>query len=411
MQIRSLFSGRHVAGAAAAAALSLAVVPDAHAGPCSAESHPVVVVGSSALKPFLAKVAGILKSLPTPITVIYQSQGSCAGVGSMTTATGTVTGGTTPITWDATGTATGAGCDLDLAGNNVDIGASDVYAGTCGTPVFSDVKDFHGPIQIMTFAVPKDSAATAISAEAAYLVYGFGAASHTVAPWIDNSVIFQRNGGSGTQNMIATAINVPAAKWQPVANTTASSDLMYAALTKAQTDGKSAAAIGILATDYADLKRSTVKVLAYQHYDQTCGYLPDSSGTSFDKVNVRDGHYMIWGPLHLYAHATAGKSTNADVQAVLDLLSLVSDTDGTMVTAEAKAGVVPDCAMHVSRDTEVGPLSSYEPAHGCECKFLKEATGAVPADCVACTTATKATDCAAATARGTACNFGFCEAR
>jgi ABC-type phosphate transport system substrate-binding protein len=410
MQIRSLFSGRHVAGGAAAAALSLAIAPDARAGKCVDESHPVYVTGSSALKPFLAKVAGKLKALPTPITVVYQSQGSCAGVASMEAAGGTISG-TTPVTWDSTGKATATGCDLDLAGNAVDIGASDVYANTCGKTVFTDVKDFHGPIQIMTFSVPKDSGATAITAEAAYLVYGFGAASNVVAPWSDSTVIFQRNGGSGTQNMIATAINVPAAKWQPAANANASSDLIYAALTKAQTDGKAAAAIGILSTDYADLHRDTVKVLAYQHYDQACGYLPDSSGTSFDKVNVRDGHYMIWGPLHLYTHTAAGgQSANPDVQTVLDLLSLVSD-DGTMIQTEAKAGVVPDCAMHVSRTAEIGPLASYEPAHGCECKYLFEATGKVPADCKTCTDATKAADCKVAGSRGTACNFGYCEAR
>jgi hypothetical protein len=231
-----------------------------------------------------------------------------------------------------------------------------------------------------------------------------------VVPWTDPTVILQRNSSSGTQNMIATAINVLAAKWQPAANTHASSDLLYADLTKAETAGNAAAAIGILSTDYVDVHRDKVKELAYQHYGQTCGYLPDSSPTSFDKVNVRDGHYMIWGAMHLYAHATAGKSPNADAQAVLDLLSLEAD-DGTMIATEAKGGVVPDCAMHVSRDSEIGPLASYEPAHGCECKYLYEATGKVPADCKTCTEATKAADCKVAGSRGTACNFGYCEAR
>src|SRR5205814_1125309 len=116
----------------------------------------------------------------------------------------------------------------------------------------------------------------------------------------DPTVIFQRTGGSGTQNMIATAINVPAAKWQPSTNTNSSSDLIFAAITGAATAGKANAAIGILSTDYMDLHRDTVKELAYQHTGQSCGYLPDSDANAFDKANVRDGHYMIWGPLHMY---------------------------------------------------------------------------------------------------------------
>ena len=38
---------------------------------------------------------------------------------------------------------------------------------------------------------------------------------------------------------------------------------------------------------------------------QLCGYLPDSTGTSFDKKNVRDGHYWLWGAQHFYGLVNA----------------------------------------------------------------------------------------------------------
>ena len=56
--------------------------------------------------------------------------------------------------------------------------------------------------------------------------------------------------------------------------------------------------IGILASDVADSYRDRLRILAYQDYGQRCAFTPDSSETSKDKRNVRDGHYPIFGPLH-----------------------------------------------------------------------------------------------------------------
>ncbi len=40
-----------------------------------------------------------------------------------------------------------------------------------------------------------------------------------------------------------------------------------------------------------------MRLLPCQDAGQSCGYYPDSSATSLDKQNVRDGHCAIWGPL------------------------------------------------------------------------------------------------------------------
>jgi ABC-type phosphate transport system substrate-binding protein len=396
--------------ALAVIAMAMAVAPAAHAGNCADLENPVYVTGSSAVGLALGAVAGQLRQLTPPINIVYQSSGSCSGgVAVMTMAAGTIKAGTTPATiYGNDGKPIAGGCDLDsITGNVVDIGVSDVYADTCKLTPTSDVKDFHGFNQVMTFAVPTASTATAISAEAAYLVYGFGAASHAVAPWTDPAFIFQRNSGSGTQNMIATAIKVPAAKWlnDPAKNTNAATGDMFNSLAMA---GDPTKAIGILATDFTDANdnRSKLKILPYQHYGQECGYLPDSKSNTFDKANVRDGHYMIWGPLHMLVHTTGGNAVNPNAQKVLDILSGANADPGfDLIQVEAKAHVVPDCAMRVSRDTEVGPLSSYQPKQSCECKFVAEATGTAPSGCKTCSDANPCTGSA------THCNFGYCEVK
>ncbi len=150
-----------------------------------------------------------------------------------------------------------------------------------------------------------------------------------------------------------------------------------------------------------DANRSSVKPLAFQFTGQSCGYLPDSTVTAFDKQNVRDGHYAIWGPFHMLAPAGAdGKPTNAYAQKVIDALSGMPTEE--LLAAECANSLVPDCAMRVSRSAEVGAMSSYMPPMSCECAFVAAATGAAPSTCTTCTTTS---------AGCPACNLGYCELR
>lgn len=401
MKHRALFV-RRLAPLATVGAVCAPIAAQAQeAGPCEDLDQVVYVTGSSAAKPFVAAIAARLQD----VNVVYQKADSCAGVNAVVADT-KITGTASTFTWDEeTGKAVENkdGCTLPLAGATVDIGISDVFADSCPNveDVPNDVEDFTGPVQIMAFVVPVDSTQTVISAEAAYLTYGFGADGE-VDPWTDDNLIQQRSSSSGTQNMIANAIGVPAARWVGAAN--AGSDEMVNSLTAAATAGNSEESLGILGTDRADLIRDSLRVLAYQHYGQSCGYFPDSSATSFDKQNVRDGHYMIWGPIHLLTHVDGdGDPVNPDARIVLDLIRGVSDPDFDLIEVLAKVSLVPDCAMRVSRTTEVGPLASYMPDRSCECKFLAEATGEVPETCAECNDDGDCEDDAPK------CNYGFCE--
>jgi ABC-type phosphate transport system substrate-binding protein len=387
------------------------------AGDCdNAFPGVVYVAGSSAIKPFLAKVAQELAALTPPITIVYAGPGSCVGVGYVVDPGANKLSGTAVSTWDSNGNESTTACGLSTD-KIVDIGVSDVYADSCPgvNTLPSGVVDHHGPIQTMTFVVPysgaSGSTATAISAEQAYTVFGCGAELNgcgagvpAVAPWDNSAFLEVRAPSSGTLQMIAKYINVPAAKFKGFQNS--GSGAVVSKLAADLSSGNGAKAIGILGAELADSNRSSLRVLAYQDYGQNCAYLPDSSLTSHDRANVRDGHYPIWGPLHLYSQTDGAK---AATQTVLDYMTMkTAPTTFDMVALQAKGGVVPECAMHVMRASDGGPLNSFQPEGACECKFLKEAEGTAPSSCVACTTDNAATVCP--TGRKV-CNYGYCEVK
>jgi ABC-type phosphate transport system substrate-binding protein len=412
-----LLSTRRALSALIAAGLVLAGVGRAHAADCDTLPGVVYLAGSSAIKPFISKVAQELAGLAAnPITIVYSGPGSCTGVGYVVDPAANKLTGTSISTWDSAGTEHTGSCDLGT-GKTVDIAVSDVYADTCpGTNTLpSGVVDNHGPIQTMTFVVPysgsSGSTATAISAEQSYIVFGCGAELNgcgsgvsAVAPWDNSAYLEVRTPSSGTLQMIAKYINVPAAKFKGVQNS--GSGVVVTKLAADLTGGNGAKAIGILATDVADSNRSSLRILAYQDYNQSCSYLPDSSLTSHDKVNVRDGHYPIWGPLHMYSQTNGAKAATTTV---LDYMTMkTAATTFDMIALQASKGVVPECAMQVTRSSDGGALSSFQPTGSCECKFLKQAEGAAPSSCVECTTANADSVCP--TGRKT-CNYGYCEAK
>jgi ABC-type phosphate transport system substrate-binding protein len=362
---------------------------------CATMANPVFIVGSSAVKPFLAEIAKAERNQMPPVTVLYADQGSCVGVAAILS--GTTAAG--PFTyWDSAGVEQSCAVASPVGAH---IGVSDVFATTCtrlpgGLP--SNVGDFLGPVQPMTFVVPKSSVQTSISAEGAYYVYGFGAGSG-VDPFTDETRLFQRDALSGTQRMIATAIGVDATLWRGT-RTTGSGDMK----TKVSITLPSEGTLGILSADVAQESRSSLQILAYQHFDQRCGYYPDKTESSNEKLNVRDGHYTIWGPLHLFTLMTSS-GYPASAQAG-DVIGFMTGTRAApegldLVALEAQRHVVPQCAMRVSRTEEIGPLSSFAPPQACGCYYEKVANGST-----SCTPCQNKTDCPSSSPF---CNYGYCE--
>ncbi len=388
------------AGLAALAVLAGARPASAGNPLCSTLTNPVYVTGSDKITTALLGQA----LAPAGVNVVYRTEASCLAVDAIVNGMPIVTTPTdlSASHWDMTGAE--LMCDLAATGTIPDIGISDIFPSTCPNPLPnglpSNVRDFHGPVEAYTFVVPKTSSQLSISKEAGYFVYGFGSASG-VAPWTDVTEIFQRDVSSGTQQMFALAFGVPADMFQATA-TVSSADMV----TKVSTAVNPEAAIGLLTEEVTSSATAQVSILAYQDADQTCGYWPDSTSTATDKRNVRDGHYAIWGPLHFLTTVdTQGYPSNPNAKNFIAYLTGTLDPPGgfDLISLLAKAGIVPQCAMQVQRDAELGPLSSFQPERSCGCYFDKVSSGSTT-----CTACTADAQCPSTAPR---CNYLFCEAQ
>jgi hypothetical protein len=435
--------------AVAAGGCVLAASPAARAGnvDCTSLTNVVYISGASTAKPILITFA---KALGSSVSIIYASSTSCLGLADITvpqadttsfsyiSPTGTVSTCTGPIVG---GQATAYGSI------NADIGFSDVYASSCITPQITlgaTQKDFRGAIQPMEIVVPYASSENSISADAAYTVFGFAAQTYVVQPWNDPTAIWTRGDTSGTQIVIADAIGLGAAKWLSglSGDAGAAQVISGTAMPTAVINGglqKPNSTIGILSSGVADPLRGALgtndagastdglKPLALQGIDQDCGYYPDSDLTHYDKINVRQGRYAAWGPIHLVTNVDGNgnpvattltnpvASTSANVAAVVNAFThagLSSSSTPTLqaaIQAEAASHLVPDCAMQVSRSTEVGAEASYQPTGACGCYF-ESLTGGGTTLSSYCQTCSGDSDCADAGAF-THCNYGYCEAK
>jgi hypothetical protein len=365
----------------------------------SLESDPnaiVYVTGSTALRGFIQEVSKVLATQPTnPTTIVYQASASCLGVqaildpadNALAAAAGALT------YYDASGTA--HSCALDPSTPTIaDVGASDVFYSTCymnqalTPPLPQTVGENYGPVQVMNFVVPQGSSERSISLTAAYYVFGFGAASYPVAPWTDPTELQVRSGSSGTQSMIAAAIGVPAGQW--VGSVNGSSSAVGSALIAA---GQSAtpsvvdSSLGILASDYLIQNLQTLRGLAVQDENVGCAYYPSLTATSRDLANVRDGHYPLWGPSHFYARVDSQNQLplKPGVSQFIDGLSGIIPLPGLdLVTEYASKGLLPLCAMRVSRSSDGAEYQPFRPTETCNCYFDLVATGST--SCQACNT-------------------------
>ena len=116
------------------------------------------------------------------------------------------------------------------------------------------------------------------------------------------------NIGSGTQQMTSRAVGVPAAKMK---GTDAGGS--GGVVTQVSGSAMPEKTIGILAADAYDGKRDVLTALAFQSFHQWNAYYADSTATSLDKKNVRDGHYSVWGPVHMLVQVNPG--TGAPISA------------------------------------------------------------------------------------------------
>lgn len=386
--------------AGALAALVLVGQGTAAAAPCADLPNPIYGLGGSATKPFLAKASTGLASLPAPntATIVYQAPGACLGIYALLDNT-KITG--TASYWDATGIE--KTCDLPAAGQDLDFANmvnSHVLCSAAPATLPNDIGDYEGSITTVNLVVPIASSQTSISAAAAYFAFGFGNAGQA-APWTIDNEIAIRDQNAAVQQLLGLAINVPASKFAYGVNSLSQNGV----ITKVATSANPEAAIGFVSGEAADAARATVRTLAYQHYGQSCGVLPDSTATARDKKNVRDGHYFIWAASHYYAKKDpiTGIITSP---AARKLIGYFTGTEPLpagfdLLRYDVESGAIPRCAMRVTREGDLGAISKYTPPKSCGA-FFDSLTGGTTA--TACPNGPS--DCPAS---APACNFGYCE--
>lgn len=352
------------------------------AGPCASLPNPIVVAGSEAAAPLVSQIAqSLARDDMKKATVVWQLQNSCAGVTALANDTlpiscapgACITGKAQFWTLDPRDTQP-TECDLDTKGQKVDIVLSDVAPTMCpglvGT-MPTGLIDLLGPVSAYGLVMAGMAGETAIQAEEAHFVFGQGK-SAAVAPWTNDSSIVVFGDGSAGQILVGQQIKLPMGRWHGV--TVATPDDLVTTVA-----GDPAAGIGILPTTLADARRGQVKLLAFQALKQRGAFYPDRKATSFEKQNVRDGHYPLWGYMHLVLRATPGNPTEALSANGSRMASLmlgetpVAGKDTLLM--QVQAGYIPQCAMRVTRTSDTAPLAPFNGPEPCSCWFEKNVQG------------------------------------
>jgi hypothetical protein len=284
----------------------------------------------------------------------------------------------------------------------IDIGIAATYTSSCtASAPPADVGLFPGPVAGYGFIVPKASTQQSLTAEQGYFVFGFGNIGKAT-PWVDEQFIFTRTATKSTALTLSAAVGVsPVTKLRgtPFNGSTEVLNSVAQSTNPEKT-------IGLMGTEIYDQNRDKVTELAFRAFGQRYAFLPDSSPTSFDKKNLRDGHYTPWAQTIYITAIDAGTKlpTNANAQLLIDLVlgnKSLPDVDGLGVIVSK--GLVPFCAMKVNRDpVDAAPLKGYTNPAPCGCFFEAKVPNG-KTSCTACTT-----DAPCGTGK---CRHNFCEAQ
>ena len=394
------------------AAATLAPTP-ALAEDCTELPNPVFFRATTLLESLLAEVAPILADEARgddQMTIVHFPLSSCISYD--------IGREQMPLTGSAVyylPDGTQATCDMpENSDVRSDLTAMDVGGVTClgGETPPAELVEYPSHVETLGFVVPRGSSQTAITAtEAYYLMNSAGEPGFEVAPWTDPNFILVRNPGSSTQLTIGANIGLPGTMWNgSLRGHQGSGDVRDAVIAENAT-GNAERVIGILNSSKWEAAFNDMKVLAFQPFNNCFGAVfPDSTSTSRDKRNVRDGHYPLWTNLRYIVRTDGagtpvsanGEEAAARAQRFVDLMTGVSSIEPlNLPEAVIGTGNIPACAMHVAREVDGGPISSFEHPAPCDC-FFAESNG-IDSGCATCTTDDECGE--------GSCRLGYCEAR
>ncbi len=424
--IRNSFIRTALGAVAGATVLLAAVEASAQTTiPCSsvggAGAKIIYGAGGSAQLPLISQIGAQLAKASPPTYIVYSSAGSaCAGYNYLTSATGVISG--TANYWDSTGATQSCAADASAVATFAVMGNAPDLCPSGTTPLSPGYGQFLGPAQPVDFVVPSSSSQQSISTAAAFYVWGYGAKTtgKSVAPWTNPADIFTRSATSfvniftALDTGLTSSVVATSGTLEPT-NTATLTGLVALNGTANAENG-----IGFVSGEVADGDRKDIRILAYQHTGQSCGYWPDSTVNAFDKVNVRSGQYWLWSPVHFFAKVDANNNVaDANTASFIGLFTgtTAAPTGVNVFEAEYGAFTVPQCAMHAWRDGDLAEPYSFAPANPCSCEFDFRSNNSIkPTSCQTCT---QDSDCSTQHCRnigpplanGTgSTNVGYCEA-
>lgn len=375
----------------------------ASAAPCDQLPNPIYLQVGDTQNNLMKRLARALRdNTGKPISLVWVTSGSCTNIQAIYTrvpiAENTNMRYVPSVAEDPAWTPSSPHleCQAPTGGVVPDIANSALFNSACTTEnPPATVELTYGPVQAYVLAVPEASSQTAITFEEAFFVFGFGMAG-MIAPWSDETAMHIRTITKSTLLAWAANISVPGDKWKGMRWD--GSPMVVSALQAAPAPET---AIGILGAEVYDNLRDSLNVLAFRAKNQYAAYYPDSTATSRDKKNVRDGHYTVWSPTVWMDTTSGGTPVKADARYVVELIAGHDVTPAPsfdMIGIISAVGLVPDCAMAVKRAFEGGPLSLYEPAQSCVCKYESLV------DQTSCAQCSSTTPCASGV-----CRNGYCE--
>lgn len=414
---------------------------------CDFLPNKIYLHGTTAVKPLIAALGARLAALPNnPYTLLYQQVDACNAVESViANPPGNISGRGAPHFYSLAPTPQNPNayrddtCSLNSATIiNADVALADVYFSSCPSSIYvpgsvRDVSDpssssapavdYLGPTQAMVFITASSNFTSQyLLLEEMQDILACGSCAR-IYPYVDHAQLnlYDAEGGftNGIPLMTYHCLNVPVTYYPKSSNcgtfikTSFYPEPEITIMDKVARSITPTAAIGFISGENYDEHRDTLKSLAIVGPGQTAGrkaYLPDSDALARDRHNVRDGHYVIQGPLHMIASAGADNvPTRPMAQRFVNWMRGKPGMPGeaplpfNIIDVFAQTGVVPECAMKVIRETECGPFKPYIDPAPCGCYFESQATGlSVPSGCIPCQASTECSN-------GRICSFGFCE--
>ena len=404
---------------------------------CSTLDNPIYMTGTTAVEPLVRELGAKLRQLTPQQTLLWnQTKDGCGAVNELAFSDNTaaylslfnyyeeppaaqVEGGPPKIS-----TVT---CSANLT-YPADLVINDIFWPSCSeassaqslASLPADYMEFQGPVQgLVPIVLNSYYYYSDITAEELLDVFGCGARG-SILTFSYNSTIFDYCYNSGMKALWANSLGQPVTAFNAPTNNT-SCPSAIGMVTLLETSGTADTDIAYTSTEAYDENRGNVRALKVRGLNQNLAYFPDSDITSRDKINIREGRYTIQSALKLVAHVTAmdaggpPQPDNPAAKRMIDWLQGNPVQDPSLqlpfdiIDVYAQSGVVPQCAMKVTKDTDAPQFRPYQPANPCSCYFQIQATGA--ASIPGCVPCQDSSTCPT----GTACYFhgipaqGYCE--